>query len=197
MVQGIAAVLGGSSVLMVGAGEGTRVGGIGQSFLVTNRFSEANPALGQGVPCLTGAFGMSSSGRGLEFCVSVDGHGTFLNFPVARLYTVTSMDSVADLVTGVWVLTVATVGAGAVEVGMEDTGWVSTLTLYPLLAIMVLFLLSLALVPGVFLTLGLVLGWDSCGWVCCDGSVLTGLGAGAWALDQASLLALDKFSYSG
>ena len=41
---------------------GTGVGGIGQSFLVSNRFSEADLALGQGVPCQAGALGMSSSG---------------------------------------------------------------------------------------------------------------------------------------
>ena len=76
MAQGIAAILGGSSVLMVGAGVGTGVGRIGQSFLVSNNFSVADPALGKGVPCLTGALGMSSSGGGLEFCVRVDGHGT-------------------------------------------------------------------------------------------------------------------------
>ena len=65
-----------------------------------------------------------------------DGHGTSLNFPVARLYTITSTESVADLATGVWVLTVTTVGVVAVEVGVEDTGWVSTLTFYPLLVVM-------------------------------------------------------------
>ena len=47
-------------------GAGVGVGGIGQSFLVSNRFSEADPVLGQGVPCLTGALGMSSSDGGLE-----------------------------------------------------------------------------------------------------------------------------------
>ena len=46
MVQGIAAILGCSSVLILGLGTG--VGGIGQSFLVSNRFSEAKPALAQG-----------------------------------------------------------------------------------------------------------------------------------------------------
>ena len=60
--MGGAVILGGSSVLMVEAGVGTGVGGIGQSFLVSNKFSEADPALGQGVVCLTGALGMSSSG---------------------------------------------------------------------------------------------------------------------------------------
>ena len=88
---------------------------------------------------------MSFSGGGLDssFWVMVDGHGTSLNFPVARLYTITGMVSVADLVTGIWVLTVVTVGMGAVEVGVENKGWVSTLTLYPLVAIMVLFLCHL------------------------------------------------------
>ena len=59
---GIAATWGDASVLIVIAG----VGGIGQSFLVSNKFLQADPMLGQGVPCLTGALGMSSSGGGLE-----------------------------------------------------------------------------------------------------------------------------------
>ena len=67
MAWGIAAILGGGSLLMVGAGVGTGVGGISQSFLVLNRFSQADPTLGQGVPCLTGALGISSSGGGFEF----------------------------------------------------------------------------------------------------------------------------------
>ena len=46
----------------VGAG----VGGIGQSFLVSNKFLEADPVQGQGVPCLTWALAMSSNGGGLE-----------------------------------------------------------------------------------------------------------------------------------
>ena len=41
-------------------------GGIGQSFLALNKFSEADPVLGQGVPSQTGALGMSLSGGGLE-----------------------------------------------------------------------------------------------------------------------------------
>ena len=169
MAWRIAAILGGSSALMVGTGVGTEVEGIDQSFLVSNKFSEADPALGQVVPCLTGALRMSSSGRGLKFWVIVGGHGTSLNFPVARLYTITGMDVAAvGLVTGMWVLTVTTVGAGVVGVGEEGVGWVSTLTLYLLLAIMVLFLLSgtFALGPEAFLTLGLVLGWAGHSWVC-------------------------------
>ena len=61
---GIAATWGGASVFTVGADVGTGVGGIGQSFLVSNRFSEVDPALGQGVPCLIVALGMSSKGGG-------------------------------------------------------------------------------------------------------------------------------------
>ena len=48
------------------SGSGVGVEGIGQSFLASNKFSEADPVLGQGVSCLTGALGMSSSGGGLE-----------------------------------------------------------------------------------------------------------------------------------
>ena len=62
MAWGIAAAWGGSSVFTVGAGVRTGVGGIGHSFLVSNRFSDADPVLGQGVLCQGGALGMSSSG---------------------------------------------------------------------------------------------------------------------------------------
>ena len=64
MALGIVAILGCSSVLMVGAGVWTGVEGVDQSFLVSNRFSEADPALGQGVPCLTGE---------LEYLIVVEG----------------------------------------------------------------------------------------------------------------------------
>ena len=47
------------------------------------------------------------------------------------------------------------------------THWERTLTLYPLLVIMVLFLLSLAFGARAFLTMRLVLGWAGCSWVCC------------------------------
>ena len=81
------------------------------------------------------------------------------------------MDVAADLVTGIWLEVVATVGVGAVEftgvVGVVVTGWASTLPLYLLLVSTVLFLLSLALGPGAFLIMGLVLGWNDHGWVCC------------------------------
>ena len=105
---------------MVGAGVGTGVGGISQSFLVLNRFSEADAALGQGVPCLTVVPGMSSSGGGLEFSFRglVVGHGTSANCPIANLYTATGIDSAVDLTIGVCVLTVATVGMATVEVGV-------------------------------------------------------------------------------
>ena len=55
---GIAATWGGGSVFMVGTDVGAGVGGIGQSFLVSNRFSGVDPALGQEVPCLTADWGL-------------------------------------------------------------------------------------------------------------------------------------------
>ena len=178
--MGVTATWGGSSVFTVGAGVGTWAGGIGQSFLVSNRISVADPELGQGVPCLGGTLGISSSVGRLDpsFWGLVVGHGTPANYPVANLYTVTGMDSAPHLTTGVWVLTVATMGVGAVEVGVEGVGLVSTLTLYLLLVMMVLFLLSLALGPGAFLTMGLVLGWAGHGWVCCGWVWVWGMGFG-------------------
>ena len=163
MAWGIAEILGCSSVLMVGSGMET---GVGQSFLVLNRFSDAEPALGIGVPCLTGALGISSSGGGLLLMDLVVGHGTLANCPVASLCIVTSIDSAVDLTIGVSVLTVTTMGAGAIEVGVEGVDWVSTLTMYPLLAVIVFLLLSLTLGAGDFLTLGLVLGWAGLCWFC-------------------------------
>ena len=81
------------------------------------------------------------------------------------------MGVVADLVTGVLVEVVATMGAGALEftgaVGEVGTGWASILTLYFLLVSMIFFLLSLALGPGAFLIKGLVLGWVGLSLVCC------------------------------
>ena len=52
ITPGIAAIWGGVSVLMMGVAAG--VGEIGQSFLVSNKFYEADPVLDQGVPCLIG-----------------------------------------------------------------------------------------------------------------------------------------------
>ena len=112
MAQEIAAVLSCSSVLMVGTGVGIGVGGIGQSILVSIRFSDVDPELGQGIPCLTGALGTSSGGA-LSFRDLVGGCGTSANCPLANLYTVTGIDSAVDLTIGVCVLTVATVGTGA------------------------------------------------------------------------------------
>ena len=139
MAQGIAVILGCSSVLMVGAGVETGVGGIVQSFLVSNRFSDAKPALGQGVPCLTWALGIFSSGGGLSLMDLVVGHGTSANCPVASLCIVTGIDSAVDLTIGVCVLTMAIVGVGAVDIGVKGVGWVITLTLYLLLVIIVFF----------------------------------------------------------
>ena len=166
MTWGTAATWDGSSVLTVRVGVGTGVGRIGQSLLVSNRFSDADPELGQRVLCLRGALDISSSGGGLDpsFWGLVVGYGTSANCPIANLYTSTGIDSAVDLTNGVLVLTVATVGTGAVEIEVEGVGWVSTLTLYLLLVIMVLFL-SFALGPRAFLTMGLVIGWAGHGWV--------------------------------
>ena len=148
---------------------GTGVGGIGQSFLVSNRFSDAKPALGQAVLCLTGALGMPSSGGGLVLSFRDLGVGcrTLANCPVASLCIVTGIDSAVGLTIGVCVLIMATVGTGAVEIGLEGVGQVSSLTLYLLLAIIVFLLLSFTLGVGDFLTLVLVLSWASHCWFCC------------------------------
>ena len=131
MAQKISATWGGSSVLMVGAGVGTGVGGINQSFLFSNKFFEADHVLSQGVLYLGGASGISSSGGELEFLFwgLVVGHGTSANCPIANLYTVICTDYAVDLTDGVWVLTVATMGADVVAFGMEGVGWVSTIFL--------------------------------------------------------------------
>ena len=196
MTLRIASILGCSSVLMVGAGVGTGVGGIGHSFLVLNRFSDADPALHQGVPCLIGTLGMSSSSRGLtlSFRDQVVGHGTSANCPVASLHIVTSIDSAVDLTISVCVLTVATMGVAAVDVGVEGVGWVSPLTLYLLLTIIVFLLLSVTFVfgSGDFLTLDLVLGWASLSWFGCI-SVCCGWVWG-WGLDLGPCLP-SSFKY--
>ena len=62
--------------------------------------------------------------------------------PIANLCTITGTDSAMYLTGGVCMLTVATMGVDMIEVGLEGVGWVSTLTLYLLLAIMVFLLLS-------------------------------------------------------
>ena len=93
---------------------------------------------------------------------------TSANCPVTSLYIVTSIDAVVDLTTGIWLEAVATVGEGVVGVVVVGTGWARTLILCPLLAIMVLFLLLLALDPVAFLAIGLEF-WGvlvlSCDWV--------------------------------
>ena len=112
---------------------GPGIGEISQSFLVSNRFSEADPALGQAVPCLSGTLRMSSSGGGLilSFRDLVVGCGTSANCPIANLYTITGTDSAVSLTFGVCVLTVATMGASVDEVWVEIVGWVSTPYLVP------------------------------------------------------------------
>ena len=126
---------------------------------------------------------MSSCGGGMDpsFWGLVVGHGASANCPVANVYTTTGIDVAVNLVTGIWVEVVATVRVraeeltGVVGVVVIGTGWARTLTLYPLLAITALFLLSgmFAKGCGALLTMVLVLGWAGhswvcCGWVCCS-----------------------------
>ena len=59
------------------------------------------------------------------------------------LFNATGIDCAVDLTIGFCVLIVATMGESAHEDGMEVVGWVSTLTLHLLLAIIVFLLLSL------------------------------------------------------
>ena len=152
---GIAATWGGAPVFMVGADGGTGVGGIGQSLLVSNMLPEVDPALGQGVPSLTEVLGMSSKGGGFwtegcpPFWGLAVGQGASVNCTVASFCTITGMTVVANPVVCIWLDVVAIV---------VGTGCSRTLTLYPCLAITLLFLLSLAFWVGAFLTLGLVLG---------------------------------------
>ena len=91
-------------------------------------------------------------------------------FLLVNLYTITGMDAAAvDLVTGIWVEVVVTVGVGAVGFGVDGIGWVSTHTLYLLLVSTDLLLYSLALGPRALLVIRLVFwGWAlsfGCGWV--------------------------------
>ena len=108
---------------MVGTDVGPGVGGIGQSFLVSNRFSQVDPSLDQRVPCLMGALGMSSKGGGFwtegcpPFWGLAVGLGASANCPVARLCTVTSMVVVANLVVCILVDVVAIVGEVVVGIG--------------------------------------------------------------------------------
>ena len=60
-----------------------------------------------------------------------------LNFPCAKLYTVTGMNGAADFTTDIWdvAVEVATVGVGIAggigfmgKVGVVGIGWVNTLT---------------------------------------------------------------------
>ena len=161
----------------------------------------AKAVLGKRVPCLTGALEISSSGGGLSLVDLVVGCGTLANCPVASLCIVISIDCALDLTIGVCVLIVATVGVGAVEVGVEGVGWVNTLPLYLLLAIIAFLLLSFTLGTGDFLTLGLVLHWASLCWFCCKQTCCDWIGCSwvwSWVLDLGpSLPSNSMFSFSG
>ena len=72
-------------------------------------------------------------------CDLPEGLGIFLNFPWAKLYTVTGMDMAVDFHMGIWVdvidvgaVGVGTVGVkftGTVGVGVVGMGWAITITL--------------------------------------------------------------------
>ena len=65
------------------------------------------------------------------------GQGIPLNFPCAKVYTVTGMDLAADFTTGIWMdvvdVAIVAVGIGFMGthvVGVVGKGWAITLTLY-------------------------------------------------------------------
>ena len=62
-----------TSVFIVGIGVDIEAGGIGQSFLDLNRFSDADPVSGHGVPALAGMFS-SDGGLSLAEEVSLGGY---------------------------------------------------------------------------------------------------------------------------
>ena len=144
-----------------GSDVGTGAGGIGKSFWVSNRFSEVDCALGQRVPSLTGAFGMSSKWGGFwtEVCPLFWGLAIGLeastNCPVASLCIVTGMPGAANPVVCIWVDVVAVVVA-VIVVGVGCLG-------------LLLYILSWLLLSFFFchLPLGFVLGWAGCDCVCC------------------------------
>ena len=156
---GITATCGGASVFAVSAG----VGGIGQSFLASNMFWGVDSELGQGVPSLIVALGMSSIMGGWDCAwkdfpgISLLGkelHFIFL-LPNCILLLVWMLQP--DLTTGIWVEVVATVGVGVVGVVVVGVNWAITLTLYHPLVSTVLLLLSFVWGPGAFLIIGLLI----------------------------------------
>ena len=97
-------------------------GGTGQFFLNSNKFPDAEPALGHGLPAQVG---ISSSGGGLLAEESPWGWFTW-NFPFSKFIIVMGM------VSGVCLVAVLALGVG--------TGLATTCTLYLLVGISFLFL---------------------------------------------------------
>ena len=114
-------------------------GGIGQSFLDSNMFSDIVPALGHGVPALVGMF---SSGGGLLSAEEPPWGGFSWNFPFAKFIIV------MDMVMGICMVALSALWGGCLY-GFSDY-------LYCLFGISFL-LLTFVFVP--LLTKGLVLGW--------------------------------------
>ena len=138
MAQGISVSWSCASTFIKGDDVG--VGGIGQSFLDLNKFSDVDPVLGHGVPTLAGIF---SSGGGLLSAEEPPWGGFSQSFPFAKFIIVIGM------VTGICMVTLSALGVSAC------LGLATTHTLYHLVGINFL-LLSFVFVP--LLTKGLVLG---------------------------------------
>ena len=119
------------------------VGGIGQSFLNSNRFLNIDPALHHGVPAWVGIF---SSGGGLLL-----DELPWEGFPFSEFIVV--LGAVVDD----WMIMLLTLGV--------DLGLATTCTLY--LYVGLCFLLLLVAFASL-LTRGLVLGWMGLDWFCWD-----------------------------
>ena len=148
VAQGIIASLGYASTFIMGVDVGA--GGIGQSFLNSNKFSDVDPAPSHGVPTLVRIF---SSGGGLLSFEEPPWGGFSWIFPLAKFIIV------MGVVSGICMITLSVLGLGACF------DLVTTHTLYHLVGIN-FPLLSFVFVP--LLTKGLVLGWVGFGWFCWD-----------------------------
>ena len=143
VAQGITVLWGCASTFIVGVDVGA--GGIGQSFLDSNKFSDVDPVSAHGVPALAWIF---SSGGGLLSAEELPWGQFSWNFPFAKFIIV------IGIVTGICVVMLSVLGVDACM------GLATTHTLYCLVGI------NFNLLSFVFVTLltkGLVLGWMGLG----------------------------------